>query len=69
MTEHRGYTCDGGCGEQTVLAYPSQSVQTQGWWTAYGPPGTAALHACSAECLVRAVDRAAQRAIYDRRPS
>lgn len=53
-----GYTCDGGCGAQTVTTQPAESLSEHGWWTIF--PGRGAgqpLHCCSAQCGVRALQQ------------
>ena len=56
MGEHRGYSCDGGCGASTVLDKATDSVTRNGWFITYAPPGYPTLFTCSTECLVRAAE-------------
>lgn len=55
MGEQRGYTCDGGCGASTVIdAY--DHLARVGWFSCFRAQGQRPLYACSAECMMRALD-------------
>lgn len=55
MSELRAFTCDGGCGANTILDRPAQSLADHQWLTTFTPYGLPTLHTCSVECMVRAL--------------
>lgn len=56
MSEMSGYTCDGGC-EATTVVERGDDLGRQRWFTLFGPRGFIPMHACSAQCMVKAIAR------------